>query len=335
MIHDKVREACNVLNLPEDECFNMIMNNNANKTIIQEKVKKAYYKNALKYHPDKKPHGDAERFKKINEAYEFLETTINDSINKSTNESTKENREKKRSGESNNKNNASETEYTNILRQAINFMYPTNNWDDLFIETTFNSLIQTCEEASLNIFRNMDKEKSCEIYEFLANSFCIFDVQNKELLEKIRKICHDKMKDDNIIILTPSVEDLMVDNIYKFNIGGNDYYAPLWHNKLYFDASGNDIIVLIKPELPENMEIDHNNNISVFIEHDIQDIFKNKGCNVDVGGKNFFIENKQITFDEKCQTFTFVKSGPALIDTENMFNTMHRSKIIIYLTLKS
>ena len=48
----------------------------------------------------------------------------------------------------------------------------------------------------------MDKEKSCEIYEFLANSFCIFDVQNKELLEKIRKICHDKMK-DNIIILTP------------------------------------------------------------------------------------------------------------------------------------
>ena len=86
MIHDKVKEACNVLNLPEDECFNMIMNNNANKTIIQEKVKKAYYKNALKYHPDKKPHGDAERFKKINEAYEFLETTINESTNKSTNE---------------------------------------------------------------------------------------------------------------------------------------------------------------------------------------------------------------------------------------------------------
>ena len=37
MIHDKVREACNVLNLPEDECFNMIMNNNANKQLYRKR----------------------------------------------------------------------------------------------------------------------------------------------------------------------------------------------------------------------------------------------------------------------------------------------------------
>jgi len=42
-----------------------------NKGASQEQIKKAYYKLAHKHHPDKK-HGDGEKFKQINEAYQVL-----------------------------------------------------------------------------------------------------------------------------------------------------------------------------------------------------------------------------------------------------------------------
>lgn len=53
------REAFEVLGLPESSS--------------KDEIKKTYRKLAGKYHPDKSD-GDAERFKKINEAYQFLET---------------------------------------------------------------------------------------------------------------------------------------------------------------------------------------------------------------------------------------------------------------------
>lgn len=51
----------------DEKDFYKILNVSSNASI--EEIKKSYRKLALKYHPDKKPHGNEEIFKKINEAY--------------------------------------------------------------------------------------------------------------------------------------------------------------------------------------------------------------------------------------------------------------------------
>ena len=42
-----------------------------NKTASKDEIKKAFYKLAHKYHPDKKE-GDEKKFKEVNEAYQVL-----------------------------------------------------------------------------------------------------------------------------------------------------------------------------------------------------------------------------------------------------------------------
>ena len=49
------------------------------------------------------------------------------------------------------------------------------------------------------------------------------------------KKVEEKIKHDNIILLIPTLEDLLNDTIYKLDISKNIFYVPSWHNELYFD----------------------------------------------------------------------------------------------------
>jgi len=52
-------------------------------------------------------------------------------------------------------------------------------------------------------------------------------------------------------------------NIYKLTVNGEVYFVPLWHDLVYFDASGCEIIVKCLPELPDHVTIDENNVLHV------------------------------------------------------------------------
>ena len=202
-----------------------ILNIDTNETKILKKecVRKAYLKASLKYHPDKY-HDNGEKFKEINEAYTYLCN--------------------------NNKINVEETNssFEKIMEEFISKFSQNQNWDILFIKTTMANIFLKCENYILNIFEHLEKDKAMEVYEFLTDLHFFTD-WNDDYLDKLKIIIQKKMKYDNIVLLNPTLDDLLEDNVFKLEIQEKVFYIPLWYNELYFDMldeSGNKVDLIVK-----------------------------------------------------------------------------------------
>ena len=77
---------------------------------------------------------------------------------------------------------------------------PESNLDDIFLNTTFDSIINNYDTISLKIFERLSKEKANQVYN-IANNFGSILGINSELIDGFKTILKRKMKDDNIVIL--------------------------------------------------------------------------------------------------------------------------------------
>jgi len=274
-------------------------------------LKTAYYKQALKYHPDKNkddPVG-GEKFKKINAAYSFLQ-------------------EHQSSKESFN----IETSYTNIMKQCIKYFTPDIKWDDVFLDTTLDNIVNNCGKLSIRLFKELKKEKSIELFEFLSNYREIFGVSD-ETIDKMKDILKEKMRDDNIVILNPSLEDILSDNVYKLDLLGKTFYVPLWHHEVIFDHSGNDVIVKCVPELEDHITIDNDNNIHCYFKGPINEVLQKEKIELMLGRKIFEIDSKTLLI-KNHQTYAFRNNGILKINPDHIFCTEERANIYVDIKLE-
>ena len=292
--------------------------------LTYEKIRKAYLKASLKYHPDKSK-DNGEKFKKIVEAYNFLieEENLHNTKDETSKVHVKEN-------------------YENILEEFICKFYPnyTNNlWSKLFIKTTLKTIIHKCEDTSFKVFESLDKDKCVQIYDFMMNiNDC--GIISENYLSKMQSIVKEKYKNDNIILLEPSLEDLLNDKIFKLDISDNTYYVPLWHNEVLFDFNIdnelNELIVKIEPELSNNMFIDHDNNLFIKENISILEVYHNNGYKYILPNKKeIFIESEKINLSKKTQMFKYDHIGILKINEDNMFQPDKRGSIIFELILEN
>ena len=87
------------------------------------------------------------------------------------------------------------------------------------------------------------------------------------------------MQKNNVIILTPSLKDVIQNNISVLQYDGQTFYVPLWHSELHYRLEGSDqqLIVKCMPELPGHMSIDANNELHIDVRADIKELLNRSG----------------------------------------------------------
>ena len=292
-------------------------------------LKKKYHKLALQYHPDKNNNNAEcnEKFRLINESYEFLKCEIINRENYETNNKTffSENYEYKHDYD---------YDYLNILKMFISEVIrefdKENNCKD-YIKSIISDIVSGCKSISLKIiFEKLNKEDVLIVYEFLSKYRNILKISNI-LLDNIKEIIAEKYKNDEVIILNPSIDDLLDNNIYVLEINEKKYYVPLWHEEVYFDTNnGNEIVVKMIPELPNNIQIDENRNIIVGVDILFDySLLDKELITINLGKKNFEIKLKELIISRK-QMYIIKGNGLSEIGESNdIYFIEKRGNIIV------
>ena len=274
----------------------------------RDMLKRAYYKQALHWHPDKNKHPDAtKQFVRIGEAHSFLEARNKWSDAKP------------------------ESDYIAIIKRCVKYFMPGAEWDDLFFDTTIRGIVNNCEKLSLQLFERMGKDKAIEVFDVLSKHQAIFGIPEDVILG-MKAILKTKLRDDNIIVLNPSIDDLLMDKIYKLELNGKDFYVPLWHHEVVFDMSGNDIIVKCIPELDSLIHVDNRNDIYCEFSSSITDALKDGKIQIKLGSRTFSIDADKLRV-KRDQTYILRGQGMLLVDNDHLYSTKFRGNIIASIKL--
>ena len=214
-------------------------------------VKRQYKKMALKLHPDKNGNTPEStvKFQELSESYACLLNMVGDGTDPL--------------GECKNddENVFSSTPggYFDILRQFI--MSTLDNIHSESIIDKIKHIVENCQNVSVTLFENIDRDTSITIFQFLNNYKSVLHVKDSTL-EKVKKIIQHKFEELEIYTIDPTLHDLLSDNVYRLRLDDEIFLIPLWHKEMYFDTKSNkELMVICQPKLPDGWWIDDNNNI--------------------------------------------------------------------------
>ena len=311
-----------------------IEQNNINYNDISfEYLKKKYHKLALQNHPDKNGNTleSNEKFKQINEAYNFLQRELKYLSHENNNENNNENFNSSTFTNFTDTNeNIDTTIYMDILQLFMQSIFE-GNYSDI-ISSIIKDIVSGCSKISLKLFDGLDKDTSINIYNFLSNHRSILHL-SQELLEQIREIVLKKYNNVLVYKLNPSITDLINNNLYKLFVEDELFLVPLWYNELYFDASGCEIMVICEPQLDENIIIDDDNNIHIEKTIDFENlhnlICQNKDIVIEIGNKQFPIPVSELLMKRE-QYYRIKGQGLTRVNNDiDIYNVSDKADIIV------
>jgi curved DNA-binding protein CbpA len=295
--------------------------------ITFEFLKKKYHKMALQNHPDKNGNTfeSNEKFKKINEAYEYLKREMK-YINPDINGLSEENHN---INNLNNLNNLNTFVYYDILKLFMKGILD-GKYNELFLNIV-QDIVIGCKKISLKLFDDLDKENSINIYLFLSKYKNILHL-SQTILDEIKEIVIQKYNNVEIYKLNPTITDLLNNNLYKLYVNNELYLVPLWYNEVYFDSCGNEIIVLCEPELPDGVKIDDDNNVYIekiiYLESQLPKlILNNSSITVTIGDKSFDILVSELYM--KREQYYRIKNQGLTKANDDIYNVSEKADIIV------
>jgi hypothetical protein len=271
-------------------------------TWSDEDVKKAYRRQALKYHPDKNSSPEAtEKFQEICQAYQCLMGSSN--------------------------LGGKET-YIDMLRDFLN-MYI----DERMVDEIIDRIENLCKFDCSQIFTNESNRafKEALIKQVLKTVDPDIIKNLIEVFPFLENFIHSRETKEKHII-KPSIMDLFEDKILKYIVEDELYYIPLWHHHLVFDKGQEEMIVIIDPILPDNIIIDEYNHLHVRITRTWNEIWENEIIEYKIGNRDFLIPRDKLVIKE-LQRFVLKREGLPLIQPNNIYGVDRRGDVNFYIQI--
>ena len=300
-----------------------------NNDFDENELKKAFRIKALKWHPDKNINNEQESKKKFQEicaAHKFLLENSefkNININFETNN------------------------YYNILNEFINNIFNSS-------EKVVKNVINSISNKLINNFKlieQLDNNSLTKLYDFIYKYEDILFI-DKQYMDQIKKNIKDLIQNrsNNIIIINPTLKNILSNDIYVLNYNNNLYYIPLWHSELIYEINNNNNnnnnnnkninnidyneneILQVKciPELNNNIKIDKNNNIIYNLKLNISELLNENTYVFNIGPKVIELNINELKI-KKYQKYVIYKQGISKININDIYNVTSKSNIIIYI----
>lgn len=290
-------------------------------------VVRKYRQNALKCHPDKNNNSceSTVAFHRLSEAYDIVRIVV----------------ELSEEGNVDYTPNESPTGYFDILSQFVKSVMEVGTEPNMKQERNgifLNKIVEIVrdyQDVSVGVFENIDRETSVSIYQFLCSyreTLCV----SQDVLDRIRSIIQSKFDDLRIYTITPTLDDMLLDKVFKLNVDGHIYLVPLWHKEVYFDDKtrpNQEILVLCEPQVDDLLcRMDENNDLHIVCEIAFsRDLLEKDGwTDVIVHGsaKTVRIINRTMILSA-TQVVCIVGDGVLRIHEKDMYNNVDRGNIFV------
>lgn len=134
-----------------------------------------------------------------------------------------------------------------------------------------------------------------------------------------------------IMIIRPSLEDIITDNVYRCEYENETYLVPLWHHEVTYET----LIVRIFPKLPSpNYWIDEDNNLHQRIEYTLYELWdyvtENRHMEVYFGKRRFIFYPDRLRLQME-QTWSWVGEGISEINQTNVYDVSRRADVVLHI----
>lgn len=290
-------------------------------------VVRQYRRMALKYHPDKNDNSEASHaaFCQLTDAYDLVRTMVVLSEEESSCSTSY----------------AAPTGYFDVLSQFVKSVMTASASGDMnashgdIFRKKIIEIVKDYQCISVSMFENIDRETSVSIYQFLCAYNDTISI-SPDVLDRIRVVIQSKFDDLRIYTVTPTLEDMLLDKVFKLNIDDHTYLVPLWHKEVYFDDKSRpdqEILVLCEPQVDDLVcRLDENNNIhtagDISFSRDLLE--KNSWSDIVVPGstKTVRVFNRSLLLSTS-QVVCIKGCGVLRIHEKDMYNNIDRGDIFV------